>query len=353
MQVAFIGKAGTPHQSNYLQTLPLMRRVARVSVCDLAGGKMFGDARKSLANRLEATYTDVDACLESGPYAFVIVSLDNRAANGVVRRVLESGNHVFAEKTAARNYAEFRPLEEYAREHGLHLGMAYLNRMRPSVLDAKRLIAEGVIGKLYGFYVQSIASQARLRDPQHNWTFDPDLAGGGYLIWLGCHYLDLLRWITGREVVSVGAITDVISGLPLNVEDAAALTLRLDNGAIGTANFGYYMNGLPEGGAYQSQITVWGELGWIRIFPGEDDKVPLELQTNHQDYAGAPYRTIFYRHHSIPQAYGSAWGLSFLDRFADAVAGDADPIISASDAGAVLKIIDAAYESSRSKRFIE
>ena len=353
MHVAFIGKAGTPHQSNYLQTLPLMNRVEQVSVCDLAGGAMFDDARRSLGERLAATYTDVDTCLANGPYGFVIVSLDNRAANGVVRRVLESGNHVFAEKTAARNYAEFRPLEEYADKHGLHLGMAYLNRMRPSVLDAKKLIADGVIGKIYGFYVQSIASQARTRDPEHNWTFDRELAGGGYLIWLGCHYLDLLRWVTGREVVSVGAITDVVSGLPLDVEDAAALTLRLDNGAIGTANFGYYMNGLPEGGAYQSQLTFWGELGWIRLYPGEDDCLPLEFQTSHPDYAGAPFRTISYRHHSVPQAYGSAWGLSFLNRFTDAVAGDADPIISARDAGAVLKIIDAAYESSRSKRFID
>jgi predicted dehydrogenase len=350
--VAFIGKQGEAHQSNYLDSLPLMAGVDRVSVCDLAEGADFAKARSSLGEMLVATYTDVDACLAAGSYSFVIVSLDNLTSNGVVMQTLKAGNHVFAEKTAGRTYAEFKPLEDYAKANNLHLGMAYLNRTRPSVLHARDLFANGAIGKLYGFYVQSVANQARTRNPEGNWTFSAERAGGGYLIWLGCHYIDLLRWITGHEVTSVGAITDVVSDTPLEVEDAAALTMRLDNGAVGTANFGYYLDGTPPRGSKQSEITLWGECGWIRMQPGEDD-VPVELHSSHPDYASAPYRTTSFTHANVPKAYGSAWGLHFLDNFAAVCRGQAvEPIITVRDAGAVMQIIDAAYESSRTGRFI-
>jgi UDP-N-acetyl-2-amino-2-deoxyglucuronate dehydrogenase len=346
--VAFIGRAGTPHQDAYLNTLPLMDGVDRVHVCDLAGGALFGEAQQRLGALLGNTYTDPDECIAAGPYTFVIVSLDNRAANPIVMKALAAGNHVFAEKTAARSYAEFVPLERYAREHGLHLGMGYLNRARPSVIDARQLIAEGAIGRIYGFQVLSVATQSHLRDPENNWTFSREKAGGGHLIWLGCHYIDLLRFVSGQEVSRVSTITGVPSGLDLEVEEGAALSMALDSGALGTANFGYYLDGKSPLGGHQSGLTFWGEMGWLRMRPGEDDEVPLEIYSHHPRYAAVPYRTIHYTHASVPKAYGSAWGLDFMNQFLSACRDGSEPPLTASDAGAVLRVIDAAYESAES-----
>lgn len=352
-RVAFITVADGPHTGNYLSTLPLMDGIDEVAVCDLQGGALFDRARDVLGERMGKTYTDVAACLADGPYLFALISLDNQAVVPAIRASLEAGLHVFTEKTGGRSYAEFAPQERYAREHGLHIGMAYLNRFRPSVLDARKVIADGAIGRLYGFYVQSIATHARGRSPETNWTFSKELAGGGYLIWLGCHYLDLLRYVTSSEVTRVAAMTGVVSGLPLEVEDAAGMTLQLDDGAIGTANFGYYLDsGKPHGGK-QSAITVWGELGWVRMYPGEDNELPLEIYSTHPDYSAVPYRSVSYGHRTVGKAYGSALGLDFMNMFVDACRGTSSPPIDAGDAGAVLRILDATYESAATGRHVE
>ena len=230
--------------------------------------------------------------------------------------------------------------------------MSYPNRYLPSVQEVRRLVEEGVLGKLYGFYVQTIATQARLRNPKGNWMFNLERAGGGYLIWLGCHYLDLLRYITGRDVISVVATSGRVSDIEFDVEDAIALALKLDGGAVGAANFGYYLGPDSRFGGKQSHLVLWGELGWIRLMPG-DEKVPLEVYSTHPSFLGAPYRKTSFAHQPVPKAYASGWGLAFLNDFLAACLGERTSPITARDAEAVLQIIDASYRSAREGRIVE
>jgi len=360
--VALIARTGGPHTGAYVSTLPLMERVGRVHLCDLEG-QAFGVAggaaaapaakRQAYGDRLAGTSADVASCLAAGPYALVVVSLDNREAPGVIRQVLEAGCNVFSEKLGARTAAEWEPILALAERRGLHLGMAYLNRTRPSVVEARRLVAMGALGKLYGFYVQSVATQAQLRDPMRSWTFDPERAGGGYLAWLGCHYLDLLRYVTGREVASISAAAGRVGYEGLRVEDAVALAMTLDDGAVGSASFGYYLDAEPRFGGKQSQLLLWGELGWVRLQPGEDDAVPLEYYSRHPAFAAAPHRTVSFDHRQVPGAYGSAWGLEFMNQFLAACLGEGEPPVAGRDALAVLRIIDAAYASVRGRAIVE
>jgi len=330
-----------------------MERVERVHVCDLDGGALFDSAREALGDKLGGTSTDVSACLDDGPYTFVLVSLDNKVATGVILAALGKGYHVFSEKTGALTADAWQPVVDLATSNGLHVGMAYLNRFRPSVRDARRFIEMGAIGKLYGFYVQSIATAARMRDPEGSWLFDRDTAGGGYLVWLGCHYLDVLRYVTGSDVTTVAAQNGRVGYDGLKVEDASSLAMTLDSGAVGSTMFGYFLDGNRRSGSKQSLMALWGERGWIKLQPGEDDSVPLELYSTHPDFAGAPHRNLEYAHQALPNIYGAGWGLEYINTFLAACLGECAPPIDAKDIAAILHILDAAYESERTRRVVD
>src|SRR5262249_55636799 len=152
-----------------------------------------------------------------------------------------------------------------------HLMLTLANRLMPPVREARRLIAEGKLGKLYGVEVHIIADQTRLTREAYRkaWYSAKARAGGGHLVWLGIHWLDLALFMTGLKVRQVAGFAGVVGGQPIDVEDSAAVALRFDNGCFGTMTSGYYLDG-----GYQSHVQVWGEHGWLRLAAAEEE--PLE-----------------------------------------------------------------------------
>ncbi len=69
--------------------------------------------------------------------------------------------------------------------------------------------------------------------PRATWFFDPDLAGGGCLIDLGVHVIDLVRYVTHDDIVAVGALLTAPAG---GVDTDAQLLVRFGGGAIGTVH---------------------------------------------------------------------------------------------------------------------
>ena len=102
-------------------------------------------------------------------------------------------------------------------------------------------------------------------DYQRSWFASRERAGGGHLIWLGIHYVDLIQFITGEQIVEVSAQTANVGGQPVNIEDSAAVSFRLSGGAVGTLQSAYYLDR-----GYHNGITVWGSDGWLRFDPSGD-----------------------------------------------------------------------------------
>jgi predicted dehydrogenase len=166
---------------------------------------------------------------------------------------------------------DFAPLVKKAMQKHRHLMLALANRVHAPIQEARQLIKDGALGKLYGADVYIIADQTRLKNPEYRkqWFASKEKAGGGHLIWLGIHWFDLAHYITGQKTKQVAALTANVGGQPLDVEDSAVLALRFDGGMQGTFHSGYY---LDKG--YHSHIIVWGEHGWLRCSTIEDQ--PLE-----------------------------------------------------------------------------
>jgi predicted dehydrogenase len=197
------------------------------------------------------------------------------------------------------------------------------------------------LGKPYSIEFRFLTSSVRRRNPSH-WMFRADLSGGGILNWLGCHWFDLMRFLTGSEVVKVAAIEANVSGEPVAVEDAAAVSLQFANGMIGSLHAGFFTPGDGE-----TAMGLRGSDGWVK-WNVEDDG--CTIKSVHPAWETAPVRT-----YKIPTAevggYG-AEGLALMKAFAAAIRGEGSSGYSIHDAIKSLQIIEAAHEAARSGRAV-
>ena len=171
----------------------------------------------------------------------------------------------------------------------------------------------------------TLADQARIWDPRtRDWTFRKAEAGGGHLLWLGIHWLDLLLSLTGARVTEVQALTANAGGGPIDVEDLATVQLRLAGsavagGALASLVSGYVLAGdAGDAGAApaekQIDLSLWGERGWLRFDFG---RRVLEWHGAGPEMNGAPGRESTLRlprpgatPPSCGNACGPAWGRS-------------------------------------------
>jgi predicted dehydrogenase len=136
------------------------------------------------------------------------------------------------------------------------------------------MIRAGTIGKIYGLELHIIADQTRLTsaDYQKSWQTHKDRSGGGHLIWLGIHWLDLAMFLEGSPIQEVAAFIANVGGQPIDIEDSAAVTMRFGNGTLGTMTSGYYIHK-----GYHTHIKMWGSKGWLQMEPRGE--TPLWWQT--------------------------------------------------------------------------
>lgn len=254
---------GGAHLDSYFRALSQIEGVARVGLADSSGAAE-ADARKILGDKLVAFEHDAQKLLADLKPAFALVSMEALTAPPMIRAALEAGCHVMAEKPSCVRAADFAELAKLADAKHKHLMLALANRMRPRAQHVRQLIRSGAIGKLYGAELHIIADQTRLRNPSYhkNWFADKARAGGGHLIWLGIHWIDLVMFLTGAKITETAAFTGNVGGQPINAEDSAAAILKFDQGFFGTITSGYYLDR-----GYHSFVKIWGSQGWIQLEP--------------------------------------------------------------------------------------
>lgn len=263
IDVAVITGAGGAHLDSYFTGLAETVECGGVHVVDPSGASE-ELARAKLGAKLARFERNVEAVLGTSPPPLALVSVESVAAPPLIRAALEAGCHVAAEKPSCVRGADFAALVDLAQKKHRHLQLALGNRMRGSAQHARGLVRSGALGKLYGVELHIIADQTRLTKPAYHktWFADKSRAGGGHLMWLGIHWIDLVMFISGAKIVEVAAFTGVVGGQPISVEDSAAVACRFDAGFFGTITSGYY---LDKG--YHSHIKIWGSHGWLELEP--------------------------------------------------------------------------------------
>jgi predicted dehydrogenase len=271
IQVAVITNAEGAHLDAYFPSLAKTEEAAGVVLAD-ASGKMVARARTALGKKLVGVYKDVGEMLKKVRPAMALVSLPGDVAPAAIDQALEADCHVFAEKPACVRAVDFEKLVRKAEQKHRHLMLALANRLHPGVQEARRLVHKGALGRLYAAEIHFIADQTRLTRPDYRaaWYCQKKRAGGGHLIWLGIHWLDLALFITGLRVQQVTGFAGVVGGQPIDIEDSAAVSLAFTSrNVFGTMISGYYLDH-----GYHSHVKIWGEHGWLKLAAVED--APLE-----------------------------------------------------------------------------
>ncbi len=168
--------------------------------------------------------------------------------------------------------------------------LALTNRPAPWVEDARRIQQQRGIGGLYAVRGMTLADQIRIWDPKRrDWSFSKSEAGGGYLIWLGIHWLDFILYLTGDEVTEVQAMTPLVGGAPIDVEDLALVNFRMASGAHGSLVSGYWLDQW-----YQTDMTLWGAEGWLRFGAADRDELEWHSTVPEVVIGSPPTRRLTY-----------------------------------------------------------
>jgi 1,5-anhydro-D-fructose reductase (1,5-anhydro-D-mannitol-forming) len=172
---------------------------------------------------LGADLLGADSSIPWDAHDAVFICTPNNVTADLCVEALNRGKHVFCEKPPARNFEEFRRIEQAAESVQEPLLMFGFNhRLHPSVQAAKAMIGEGGLGKvLYMKGTYGKSGGARFRE---NWRNRKDISGGGILLDQGIHMLDIFQTFLGRLRLVDAVLAD--SFWHCDVEDNAFVLLR-------------------------------------------------------------------------------------------------------------------------------
>ena len=239
-----------------------------------------------------------------------------------------AGKHVLCEKPLATTAADGQAMVLACRDAGVALGVGYHLRHNAVHVEARRLVAAGALGDLrYSEVRYAHATAGAAGSPPSPWRRDPAKTGGGAFMGTGVHAVDLLRFLTGREVTSVAARRD--ANADGGVEQLLAAVLDLDDGSIATVLGGNLPRPLNE-------VVISGTKGTLRCTGsvGNHGGGVLELRVGDAD------ETITIAAHDVY--------LRECDAFVESVLAGRDPDASGTDGLWTARIVDALYRSAAS-----
>jgi predicted dehydrogenase/threonine dehydrogenase-like Zn-dependent dehydrogenase len=178
----------------------------------------------------ETTTTDIDMILNDQEIDAVIIATRHDCHADLVCRALEAGKHVFVEKPLALNREQLARIEAVyeavrKRELSLQLMVGFNRRFAPQVKKMKSLL-DGV--KAPKSIILTVNAGAV---PAEHWVRDPE-AGGGRIVGEACHFIDLLRFLVGCQVVDLK-----VSKLGEVTDESISFTLSFADGSIGTVHY--------------------------------------------------------------------------------------------------------------------
>ncbi len=187
-----------------------------------------GTAFSERWNIREST-TDMEAAIRHPETDLVIVALPNHLHEDAVKAVAAAGKAVLCTKPLGRNADEARRMLEAVEKAGVFAG--YLEDLcyTPKTLKAIKSVEDGALGD-----VTWVRSREAHPGPHSAWFWDGRLTGGGAIIDLGCHCIEIIRNFVGKgnRPVSVMCTTDTLVH-PIDDEDNAIALIRFESGAIG------------------------------------------------------------------------------------------------------------------------
>ena len=253
--VVGLGWMGQVHARAYTRVgqhyLDAPLRPVLVAVADNAGDERL--ARAVAAYGFADVHADWRELVERDDIDAVSITGPNFIHRDVAVAAVRAGKHIWLEKPAGRNAQETAEIAEAAAQAGVQTAVGFNYRNAPAVELARRLVAEGRLGRVEQVTIRMLADYAAHPEGALTWRYQNEWAGSGVLGDLVSHGIDLGRYVVGevdslvcdtatfiteRPALSGAAFAHTARGTgalaPVENEDYAGALLRFANGARGT-----------------------------------------------------------------------------------------------------------------------
>ncbi len=281
-------------------------------------------------------YTDAEEMLKSCDADAVYIGTPVKCHFEQAMLCLKYGKHVFIEKPIAMNGAEGRQIVDAFKEAGKQLFIGYMMKYHNLHSKAFELISSGKIG-----VVNSVRAQFTCWYPKIDgaWRQKKALGGGGVIIDLGVHAIELIEYLLQDEIVEVKSFYSTRT-FSYEVEDGGVIIFKTRGGVLGHIDVNF---NIPDN-ASESKVEFYGTKGYV-IAKGtlsqEEVGTIAYLYAPQGDYSAMQSRTIY-----KPEVYEAEKGnlyLKQLQDFCDKVRSGKHDFTWADKAVHVQEVIDKIY----------
>ena len=342
IKVGIIGAGGIA-QYAHIPGSQKLKDVELLAVADPVAGRAKGVAEKFNIPRY---FEDPQKMLAIAELDAVSVCVPNYLHAPLTIAALEAGKHVLCEKPPAMNAKEAAGMLAAAKKANKMLMYALQRRFQGDSQMLKRFIDAGQLGEIY--YVKT--SYLRRRGNPGGWFSQKAKSGGGPVIDIGVHILDLVWWLMGTpKPIRVSASTYSKIGLAgvevpgwkaldstvadiFDVEDLATALIRFENGATVFMDTSWILNNKTS----VVSTELYGTRGGAKLDPLE---IYTEMQATLVDITPA---------HAKVSSYDAE-----VAHFIECIKGNKEPISNAEHGVGIMKMLDAVYKSGELLREVE
>lgn len=338
-----IGSISVHHIESYLKN----DRVKVVAFCDLNEARLQEKGKQFDVNKLYSNYEEL---LKDPEIDAVSICTWNNTHAEIAIAAMEAGKDVLVEKPLSMTVKEAELVQATQEKTGKLLQVGFVRRHAQNASLLKKFIDDGDLGELY--YAK--ASILRRVGNPGGWFSDIEKSGGGPLIDIGVHMIDICWYLMGRpKPVSVTGNTYKKLGNRSNVknysfyqaadydptkndvEDLTNAMIRFENGASLIVDVSFSLHALKE----ETYVKLYGDKGGAEIEP------ELVIVTEKND-------TILNVHPQIDELGFDFEGAfqSEIDHFVDCCIDGKENIAPVSDGVEVMKMLEAIYTSAETKK---
>ena len=302
-------------------------------------------AARRLADRFRIDrrliWSDWRRMLREAAVDAVAVNVPNILHAEVTIASLRAKQHVMVEKPMALTLSEADAMIRAAALSRRLLMVEHTQRFDPVHETAYRLLRQGILGR-----ITECRGRLGHAGPEHwsgsaeSWFIDRRQSGGGALIDVGAHIIDVLRWLSGNEVRRICCRTKTLEKR-IRVEDHAAALLEFRDGTVGSFEASWTTR------PYEVTTHFYGERGQLQTSLGARHPVILRRCRQRGD-PNQPMGAAVTP--AVPNASRSGGA---YPRFIRAIQRHGAPAVSGLEGRRTLEVVLAAYASARSGRWVD
>lgn len=363
LKLGIIGTGGICNNKHLPSLAKVADRVEVVALCDLDRGKAKDTAvRHGLVN--VAIYTDYRELLKDESIDIVHVCTPNVSHCEITVAAFEAGKHVLCEKPMAATSSDAEKMVEAWKKSGKKFTVGYQNRYRHDVQVLKKACEAGELGDIYYGEANAVRRKAV---PTWGVFMDREKQGGGPLIDIGTHALDITLWcmdnydvdsVSGQVFYKLGKLQEAAQGNTYGpwdpetyeVEDSAMGFIKMKNGALINLRASWALNILDS---REASTTLCGTLEGAEIRHG-GSYPNSELLFNHVRHGKMTHEALsgealvdYFEGVNEPA------GVVEVKQWIDAVINDTEPCVKPEEALRVTQILEAIYKASETNTTIK